>query len=83
MQILAATDVPTPAVLAFSLFTNDDPRNVSALDAGVRASVDRAGRGGCAVWATIVRPPLDAVELRRGQPAARAAGERARPSPGG
>jgi hypothetical protein len=61
MQILAATAVPTPAVLAFSLFTNDDPRNVSALEAAVRASVDRAGRGGCAVWATIVRPPLNGV----------------------
>jgi lysophospholipase L1-like esterase len=61
LQILAATDVPMPAVLAFSLLTNDDPRNVPALDAAVRASVDRAGRGGCAVWATIVRPPLNGV----------------------
>jgi len=61
MQILAATSFRTPVVLAFSLFTNDDPRNVSALDSAVRASLDRAGRGGCAVWATIVRPPYAGV----------------------
>ena len=61
MQILAATSFRTPVVLAFSLFTNDDPRNVSSLESAVRASLDRAGRGGCAVWATIVRPPYGGV----------------------
>ena len=61
MQILAATSFRTPVVLAFSLFTNHDPRNVSALESAVRASLDRAGRGGCAVWATIVRPPYAGV----------------------
>lgn len=41
------------AVSAFSLFTNDGPTNTSALDAAVRESA----ANGCAVWATIVRPP--------------------------
>jgi hypothetical protein len=41
------------AVSAFSLFTNDAPTNTSALEAAVRESAS----GGCAVWATIVRPP--------------------------
>ncbi|MDX6691514.1 MAG: hypothetical protein QOG15_2971 [Solirubrobacteraceae bacterium] len=54
MQILARQGSP-PAILAFSLFTNDDPRNVSALVDAVRATATRSG--GCAVWATIVRPP--------------------------
>lgn len=48
-----------PAVLAFSLFTNDDPRNTGALEAAVRATATR--QGGCAVWATVVRPPLNGV----------------------
>ena len=48
-----------PAVLAFSLFTNDDPRNTRALEAAVRATATRPG--GCSVWATVVRPPLDGV----------------------
>jgi hypothetical protein len=62
MQILAATGTGgAPVVLAFSLFTNDDPSHVSALESAVRASVSRAGRGGCAVWATIVRPPYNGV----------------------
>lgn len=51
-------------VLAFSLFTNDDPRNVDALEAAVRESVERAGPGGCAVWATISRPPYGGVSYR-------------------
>ena len=62
MQILSNTGLgAAPAVLAFSLFTNDDPRNVAALDSAVRTSVARAGPRGCAVWATIVRPPLNGV----------------------
>jgi hypothetical protein len=48
-------------VLAFSLFTNDGPGNLGALEAAVRRSVARQGRTGCAVWATIVRPPLNGV----------------------
>jgi hypothetical protein len=54
MRIFANTQIKANTVYAFSLFTNDDPRSVSALEQAVRTSVDRAG---CAVWATIVRPP--------------------------
>ena len=58
MQIFSGTPIQPGTVYAFSLFTNDDPRSVSALDAAVRQSVQR---GGCAVWATIVRPPVGGV----------------------
>jgi hypothetical protein len=58
MGIFAKTPVQPGTVYAFSLFTNDDPRSVAALDAAVRQSVQR---GGCAVWATIVRPPVGGV----------------------
>jgi hypothetical protein len=55
MSRLAATPAPgRPTVYAFSLFTNDDPRSVGALESAVRLSARR----GCAVWATIVRPPV-------------------------
>ena len=50
-----------PKILAFSLFTNDSPSNVAALEAAVRASVQRAGKGGCAIWATIARPAVRGV----------------------
>jgi hypothetical protein len=39
------------AVDAFSLFTNDSPRSLTALEAAVRETA----RDGCAVWATIAR----------------------------
>jgi hypothetical protein len=39
------------AVDAFSLFTNDSPRNLAALETAVRETA----RDGCAVWATIAR----------------------------
>jgi hypothetical protein len=62
MQVLDGAQVPSgPVVLAFSLFTNDAPGNGAALEAAVRKSVQRAGAHGCAVWATIVRPPLGGV----------------------
>jgi hypothetical protein len=61
MGVLDATPTPSPAVLAFSLFTNDSPTAVDSLEAAVRRSVQRAGPRGCAVWATIVRPPLSGV----------------------
>jgi len=66
MQILGATRLPPGArgeraILAFSLFTNDAPTNVDALEAAVRGSVARLGAHGCAIWATIARPPLDGV----------------------
>jgi len=56
MRVLAEERAP-PAILAISLFTNDDPRNVSALEAAVRATAARPG--GCAVWATIVAPAFE------------------------
>ncbi len=58
MGIFAGQASP-PAIVAFSLFTNDDPRNTAALEAAVRATASRPG--GCAVWATIVRPPFEGV----------------------
>jgi hypothetical protein len=58
MGILAGQSSP-PAILAFSLFTNDGPRETPALEAAVRATATRPG--GCAVWATVVRPPLAGV----------------------
>jgi hypothetical protein len=58
MQILAAQRDP-PAIIAFSLFTNDDPRATDALERAVRSTAGR--RGGCVVWATIVRPPYQGV----------------------
>ncbi len=58
MGILARTRVPDGAVVAMSLFTNDDPSRIAALEAAVRTSVRRAGPRGCAVWATIARPPF-------------------------
>jgi len=61
MRILAARD-DAPAIVAFSLFTNDGPTATGALEAAVRATATRPG--GCAVWATIVRPPLDGVSYR-------------------
>ena len=59
MAILARTRVPDGAVVAISLFTNDDPTRTDALEAAVRTSVRRAGSGGCAIWATISRPPFN------------------------
>ena len=65
MAVLDATPLPrAPLVLAFSLFTNDDPRNVEALDAAVRRSVSVLRPGGCAIWATIVRPKVAGVSYR-------------------
>jgi hypothetical protein len=49
---------PAPDVVAFSLFTNDDPRNISALAAAVRESLDVERGAACTVWATVVRPRL-------------------------
>jgi hypothetical protein len=58
MRILAR-EPDVPAVVAFSLFTNDDPGATAALEQAVRATATRPG--GCAVWATIVRPPYNGV----------------------
>jgi hypothetical protein len=59
MRILAATP-NAPAILAFSLFTNDDPRFTGPLQDAVRATARRPG--GCAVWATIAAPPVKGVD---------------------
>jgi hypothetical protein len=58
IRILSVTQLPPDGstVLAFSLFTNDDPDHTSDLAAAVRASVRAAGPQGCVVWATIARP---------------------------
>ena len=61
MRILAAQR-DAPAIVAFSLFTNDGPTATGALESAVRATATRPG--GCAVWATVVRPPLDGVTYR-------------------
>jgi hypothetical protein len=61
MQILAATDLPRGAVLAISLFTNDDPTDTAALDTAVGTALHRVGAQGCVLWATIVRPAVDGV----------------------
>lgn len=58
MRVLAADRDP-PAIVAFSLFTNDTPSATAALEQAVRASATRPR--GCAVWATIVRPPVGGV----------------------
>lgn len=59
MRVLAALPAASrPTAYAFSLFTNDDPSRVAALEAAVRSSARRAGSDGCAIWATIVRPPV-------------------------
>jgi hypothetical protein len=60
MAVLAKTPVTDPkTILAFSLFTNDEPTNVAALRQAVLTSVARLGSQGCAIWATIHRPPVD------------------------
>ena len=58
LRILGAQS-SAPAIVAFSLFTNDDPRGTPALEDAVRATATRPG--GCAVWATIVAPPVRGV----------------------
>lgn len=48
-------------VVAISLFTNDDPTHTAALESAVRHSLDVVGPRGCAIWATIARPPVNGV----------------------
>jgi len=56
----AEPDPKRDTVYAFSLFTNDDPANVTALESAVRRSSSK----GCAVWATIAgaKPYTEANE---------------------
>lgn len=59
---------PRHKVLAFSLFTNDDPRNVQQLKRAVLYSRRKAG---CVVWATIYRAPVGGVSYARANQALR------------
>lgn len=62
LTILEQTPLPDPSpILAFSLFTNDDPRHLDALEAAVRQALARVGPAGCVIWATIRRPALAGV----------------------
>lgn len=62
MDLVEQADLTSqPTVLAVSLFTNDDPRATDALARAVQRSVGLVGPHGCAVWATIVRPPFAGV----------------------
>ena len=51
-------------VLAISLFTNDGPGSVAALESAVRETIERQARG-CVIWATVVRPPVGGVTYDR------------------
>jgi hypothetical protein len=64
MQIARGLDAK-PQVLAMSLFTNDDPSNISALADAVRESTTLVRPGGCVVWATIARPPVGGTTYAR------------------
>jgi hypothetical protein len=67
MSVLSGLDLShpgQPTVLAISLFTNDDPSHVSALEAAVRRTIALVGSRGCAIWATIARPPVNGVSYR-------------------
>jgi hypothetical protein len=64
MAIVAGLDLPASAVLAVSLFTNDDPTHTAALQAAVRQALAKVGPRGCVVWATIARPPVNGVGYR-------------------
>jgi hypothetical protein len=63
MGIVRATSLPPSrsSVLAISLFTNDDPRATSQLSAAVDQTLAEVGAGGCVIWATIARDPVDGV----------------------
>lgn len=64
MAIFSRTPLAGTPVLAFSLFTNNGPAQVDALEAAVRQSVVRLEPGACAIWATIVRPKVGGVSYR-------------------
>lgn len=50
-----------PVVLAFSLFTNDDPSRAAELAYWARQSLAGLPRGSCVIWSTIVRPRVGGV----------------------
>jgi hypothetical protein len=55
MDVLRRTPIPEGAVLAISLFTNNTPDDLPALEAAVRSTSTRR----CVVWATITHPVHD------------------------
>jgi hypothetical protein len=62
MGIINGLDLTSqPTVLLVSLFTNDGPTATDQLAAAVRQTLADVGDDGCAVWATIVRPPYNGV----------------------
>jgi hypothetical protein len=67
MSVVSGVDLSAadpPMVLAISLFTNDDPTHTSALETAVRRTLALVGSRGCAIWATIARPPVNGVSYR-------------------
>jgi hypothetical protein len=61
---LSAQSASTRPILAVSLFTNDDPTHTAALQAAVRQTLQLVGERGCAIWATIARPPVNGVSYQ-------------------
>jgi hypothetical protein len=66
LRVLSGLDLPAgagdgPLVLAASLFTNEEPTHLAALATAVRDTIARAGPRGCAIWATVTRPPQHGV----------------------
>jgi hypothetical protein len=62
LRALAAEDAGGGRlVIAASLFTNEEPTRLDALAAAVQDTLARAGPDGCAVWATVSRPPQHGV----------------------
>ena len=81
MAILARTKVSDPrTILAFSLFTNDAPTNTAALRSAVLSSLGKLGDHGCAIWATIQRPPWGGTGYAAANGVLARPGHHARPS---
>jgi hypothetical protein len=57
-DILRAYGRSLPRVIHVSLGTNDDPNQVDAFRAAIRAVMEVAGPHRCVVWTNIVRPPV-------------------------
>jgi hypothetical protein len=64
MRIIRALP-SAPPVLAVSLFTNDAPSSVTALEDAVRETIAMQAGHGCVIWATIVRPPVGGTSYDR------------------
>jgi hypothetical protein len=58
MRVIRGLAADPPPVLAVSLFTNDGPTSVRALQDAVRETISMQAGHGCVIWATIVRPPV-------------------------